>query len=164
MKYLQLFLAVISAFSVCSCTANNTSAVDTGKIESEVTKNDSIAVTPCCSELINTVYNEFVFAPEANPTVYSHPEKFFTAKALKKLKDSYDFDCENNDCYAFYELRTQQQDSKPGTAGELRIISIENAGDGRYVVKYSDMGWSGITRIKIADGKIDDFERCVEDL
>ncbi len=31
--------------------------------------------------------------------------------------------------------------------------------DDWYVVFYSDMGWSGKTRIKIVDGKIDDYQR-----
>lgn len=96
--------------------------------------------------------------------MWHHPERFFTTNALKRLKDSYEFDCEDNNCYAFYELRTQEQDSKPGTTGESDITDIESIGDNWFMVKYTDMGWSGMTRKKIVDGKIDDFTRCVEDL
>lgn len=32
------------------------------------------------------------------------------------------------------------------------------------MVKYFGMGWSGMTRIKVVDDKIDDFTRSVEDL
>lgn len=98
------------------------------------------------------------------PEVSLNPERYFTATALNKLKKSYDFDCETGDCYAYYELRTQEQDVKPGTSGESEITGIKSVGDGWYVVKYTDMGWPGMTRIKIVDGKIDDFTRWAEAL
>lgn len=83
---------------------------------------------------------------------------YFTANALKKLQADYDFDCDEEPCYAFYALRTEMQDSKPGTDGSSQIYSIEPQDDW-FVVFYSDMGWSGKTRIKIVDGKIDDYQR-----
>ena len=63
----------------------------------------------------------FVFAIAANPETYSHPERYFSETVLRKLKYSYEFDCEDNDCYASYELRTKVQDSKPGTDGKSSI-------------------------------------------
>ena len=164
MNFLKLILAFTLTYAVCSCGAKNPSANEAESVEKEIVSSDSDINPQDCSDLIKTVYAKFVFAIDADPEVYVHPECYFTANALKKLKDSYDFDCEDNNCYAFYELRTQEQDSKPGTTGESDISDIESIGDNWYVVKYSDMGWSGMTRIKIVDGKIDDFARCAEDL
>ncbi|MBD5172115.1 MAG: hypothetical protein HDT02_02705 [Bacteroidales bacterium] len=164
MKYITRIFAITLAFVLCSCGAKNPSANEAESVEKEIVSSDSGINSQDHSNLIKTVYANFVFAIDADPEVYAHPERYFTTSALKKLKDSYEFDCEDNSCYAFYELRTQEQDSKPGTTGESDITDIESIGDNWYVVKYSDMGWSGMTRIKIVDGKIDDFTRCVEDL
>lgn len=164
MKYIKLIFAITLAYAMCSCGANNTSANEAECVQNEIVKSASVINPHDYSDLIKTVYGKFVFAIDADPEVYAYPERYFTANALKKLKDSYEFDCEDNNCYAFYELRTSMQDSKPGTTEDSDIINIESIGDGWYVVKYSDMGWFGITLIKIVDGKIDDFKRCVEDL
>lgn len=61
-------------------------------------------------------------------------------------------------------MRTREQDSKPDSEDVSQICNIESIGDGWYVVSYLDMGWSGMTRVKVVDGKIDDYERCVSDL
>ena len=159
MKYIKLIFAWILAYAMCSCGAN-TPSVNEAESVKEIITSDSDINPLNYSDLIKTVYSKFVFAIDADPEVYAHPERYFTANALKKLKDSYEFDCEDNDCYAFYELRTQEQDSKPGTTGESDVTDIESIGDNWYVVKYSDMGWFGMTRIKIVNGKIDDFKRC----
>ena len=164
MKYIKLIFAFALAYAMCSCGANNTSANEDERVEKESVTSESGINPQDYSDLIKTVYAKFVFSSDADSEVYAHPERYFTANALKKLKDSYEFDCDGDNCYAFYELRTKEQDSKPGTTGESRIINIESIGDAWYIVKYSDMGWPGMTRIKIVDGKIDDFDRCVEDL
>lgn len=142
MKFLNLIFAVCLAGNVFACRADKPSTDD--------------------AELIRTVYETFVFAIDADPETYAHPEQFFTQSALKKLNESYEFDCEEDNCYAFYELRTSQQDSKPGSDEESYIISIEPAADDSYIVTYSDMGWSGTTLIQISNGKINDFTRQSE--
>ncbi len=159
MKYIKIIFAFTLAYAMCSCGAKNASANETESVEKEMITSDSGVNSQDYSDLIKTVYAKFVFAIDADPEVYAHPERYFTSNALKKLNDSYEFDCEDNNCYAFYELRTSEQDSKPGTTEESDIINIESLGDGWYIVKYLDMGWSGMTRIKIVDGKIDDFNR-----
>lgn len=156
MRILNLFLLQVGIICLAACGTAGNSGNNAVESETAIENQD-------CTDVINTVYEKFVFAIDADPEIYSHPENYFTPNALKKLRDSYEFDCESNDCYAYYELRTREQDSKPGTEGESFIAVIENIGDGWYVVKYSDMGWSGMTRIKISEGKIEDFERCVED-
>lgn len=113
--------------------------------------------TAADNDLINTVYDRFVFAIDATGDMT--PENYFTANALKKLQGEYEYDCDEGDCYAFYALRTTEQDSKPGADGSSSITGIEPDGEGWYVVSYSDMGWPGKTRIKIVDGKIDDYQR-----
>ena len=155
MKCIKLILAITVAYAMSSCSAKNPSVSETERVEKEIISSDSCIISQDNSNLIKTVYAKFVFAdvyPEN-----AHPERYFTASALKKLKDNYDYDCEDNNCYAYYALRTGEQDYKPGTTGESEITDIESIGDNWYVVKYSDMGWSGMTRIKIIDGKIDDF-------
>ena len=110
-------------------------------------------------DLIKSVYSIFVFAIDADNDDIHHPEKFFTAHALDKLRKDYEFDCEEEPCYAYYAMRTDAQDSKPGSDEESTISSIEPTNDGWYMVSYLDMGWPGKTRIKLSDGKIDDYER-----
>lgn len=109
------------------------------------------------SALINGVYDRFVFAVGTDGM--DNPEDYFTDNALKQLQEDYDYDCEDGPCYAYYALRTGEQDSKPDSDGLSRIYSVEPTGDGWYTVSYSDMGWFGKTRIKVVDGKIDMYER-----
>jgi hypothetical protein len=45
--------------------------------------------------------SKFVFATDEDAEVYAHPERYFTENALKKLRDSYEFDCEEDSYYAF---------------------------------------------------------------
>lgn len=120
MKFIKLIFAFTLAHAICSCGAKDASANEAERVEKEIATGNS-AINPLdYSDLIKTVYSNFVFAIDATSEVYAHPERYFSANALKKLKDSYDFDCEDNNCYAFYELRTQEQDSKPGTTGNLK--------------------------------------------
>ena len=164
MKYIKLIFAFTITYASYSSEALNASTSEAEQAEKEIVPIDADTNPQDDSDMIKTVYSNFVFAIDADPYVYTHPERYFTEKALKKLKDSYDFDCDGNNCYAFYEFRTQEQDSKPGTNGESDIINIDSIGDDWYIVTYSDMGWPGMTRIKIVDGKIDDYNRYVENL
>lgn len=102
-------------------------------------------------QLIRTVYEKYVFGWSE-----SSPRPYFTNNALRKLKAAYDYDCENGECYEYAELRTNAQD---GPSDVSKVTSIEPEEDGWYVVSYKDMGNSGVTRVKIVDGKIDDYKR-----
>lgn len=161
MKLYKLFLVLATIICLSAC-GNKQGAAAEGESADDVAA--TAETSSDYSDVIKTVYEKFVFAIDADPEIYNHPENYFTPNALRKLKDSYEFDCEAGDCYAFYELRTQEQDSADGSDGESCIVDIEEIGDGWYVVKYLDMGWSGMTRIKLVEDKIDDFRRCVEDL
>lgn len=145
-----------------SC-ATKTSAGMCGRHTAEsITASDAASKCASDNELINYIYDKFVFAIDTDAN--DNPEDYFTSNALKKLRQDYDFDCEDGPCYAYYALRTREQDAKPDSEDVSQIRKIESVGDGWYVVSYLDMGWSGKTRVKMVDGKIDDYERCVSDL
>lgn len=81
-----------------------------------------------------------------------------TNKFLKKLKQAYEYDCENNDCYAVYALRTGAQDG----SGSSGVISVTPRSNGWYRVNYRDMGWKGVTDVKVVSvngiPKLDDYK------
>ena len=148
------FLIAINA--ACGANAENATHLRDGHNLTETGTGTDTDIAKY-TDLVNNVYNKFVFAIDAD--LNDKPDIYFTANALKKLQDDYDFDCQDGPCYAFYALRTMMQDSRPGSDGESKVYGIEPSGDGCYVVLYSDMGWPGETRIKIIDGKIDTYER-----
>ena len=143
--------------SVAECAAAD-SPDDIGSISNDVDHiSEDIEQSSEDIELIKNVYDKFVFAKDSQGEVA--PESYFTDKALKKLQHDYEFDCDEDPCYAFYALRTGMQDSKPGTDGASQISNIEPDREGWYVISYSDLGWDGKTRVRIVDGKIDDYRR-----
>lgn len=159
MRIIKLLPSSLLAAVLVSCGASTTQ--DTASASGE---HDSVAaVTPmdntASADLIHSVYDIFVFAIDADNDEIDHPEKYFTPAALKKLQEAYEFDCDEAPCYAYYALRTEEQDANPESDGSSRITAIEPTGDGWYTVSYSDMGWQGKTRIRIVNGKIDDYER-----
>lgn len=112
-------------------------------------------------DLIKSVYDQLVFASDYDGDEICKPEKYFTDNALKKLRESYEFDCVEEPCYAYYSLRMDNQDSNPNSDGVSEIQGIDLCEDGWYIVSYLDMGWPGKTRIKVINGKIDDYVRIV---
>lgn len=142
-----------------SCGASSDKKMAEVPVAQSTVTDKALAESTRDIDVINTVYDKFVFAIDCAGDELNNPEKYFTANALKKLQDDYDFDCDDGPCYAYYALRTDAQDSKPGSDGASQICNIELIGDGWYMVSYVDMGWPGQTRIRIADGKIDNYER-----
>lgn len=112
-------------------------------------------------DLIKSVYDQLVFAADYNGNEICNPEKYFTDNALKRLREDYEFDCIEGPCYAYYALRTDNQDSNPNSDGVSEIQMIDLCEDGWYIVSYLDMGWHGKTRIKVINGKIDDYMRIL---
>lgn len=102
-------------------------------------------------KIIKSVYDKFVFGFSE-----SSPKPYFTAKALKKLAQAYEYDCDNGTCYAYNELRSMAED---GPSDTQKVLSVDPDEDGWYVVSYNDMGNKGKTKVKIVDGKIDDYKR-----
>lgn len=150
-----VFASLVSYGSRANADTNET------KREINISYTDQLLQTDKDSVLINSVYDKFVFAIVTNGS--DNPADYFTSRALKKLQDDYGFDCDSGSCYAYYALRTKEQDSKPGKEDVSYICSIKPIADGWYIVSYLDMGWSGMTRVKIVNGKIDDYERCISD-
>lgn len=159
MKVLKYTFYALVLAGFASCGASSDKNIKEATIEqSPITDEDVSDEGTENISLINTVYEKFVFATDSQSD--ENPEKYFSDNALKKLQDDYEFDCKDGSCYAFYALRTEMQDSNPGTDGASGICDIEPDGDGWYMVSYIDMGWTGKTRIKIIDGnKIDDYQR-----
>lgn len=161
LAYVVMLAGMISCGSSSKESKDSDSAVPVGEIETVDTSTvkDTVAVAEEIPEvdhsaneqLIRTVYKKYVFDYSE-----SSPKKYFTAKALKKLKAAFDYDCDEGDCYGFWDLRTGAQD---GPSDVSKVTSIEPEEDGWYRVSYKDMGLSGVTRIKIVDGKIDDYKR-----
>lgn len=103
-------------------------------------------------ELIKTIYKEGVFGtmPAAKAA-----KKYCGPAVLKRMADAFEYDCEDGDCYAIWELRTVAQDGD----GASRVVSVDSKGDGWYSVKYLDQGYEGITDVKMENGKIVDYKK-----
>ena len=163
MKITKLAVCAIILAGATACgtsTSTSTTSTEAESVELISAADETAPDTAADSEVIMAAYDKFVFAVDNDDTV--KPEDYFTANALRKLQDAYEYDCEEGTCYAFWALRTEAQDSKPGTDEVSQITTIDPAEDGWYIVSYTDMGWPGKTRIKITDGKIDDYEPVTE--
>lgn len=163
MRIMKHFCYALILLGFTSCGASDNRKTIEKPVGEDLTVEKPITENKENTDLINTVYNKFVFAIDSDGNEPS-PETYFTANALRKLQDAYEYDCYDGPCYAYYTLRTEAQDSNPKTDDISQICDIETAEDGWYIVSYLDMGWSGKTRIKIVDGKIDDYERISSDL
>lgn len=162
MKICLINIPVMLLTILVSCSSIDKKKTTEQTVQENTIHNEAYADNAKDIDLIKSVYDIFVFAIDADGDDIRHPEKFFTVHALKKLQEYYKFDCDDGTCYAYYALRTDAQDSKPGSDEESTVIDIEPVGDGWYIVSYLDMGWTGKTRIKVTDGKIDDYERQID--
>lgn len=151
MFYPVLFVLLVS----CGGSAN----AETKTIKNNCEAEKSITDNAKDIDLIKSVYDIFVFAIDSYGDEINHPDKYFTPHALKRLQDDYEFDRMDEPCYAFNALRTEAQDSKPDSDEASKIEDVKPDGNRWYIVTYSDMGWPGKTRVKIVNGKIDDYHR-----
>ncbi|MDE6256191.1 MAG: hypothetical protein K2M39_08370 [Muribaculaceae bacterium] len=85
-------------------------------------------------------------------------KKYFTSNGLRQLKDDYDYDCPDDDCYGTWSLTTGAQDSAYENCPSNRVIGINPDKKGGYTVIYFESGYFGATQIKVKDGKIDYYE------
>lgn len=152
-------LGIAMLAGLAACGAKSTNAADSDNSATE-TVAEAPAAGMADTTLVRTVYNKFVFALDSDGS--ANPEDYFTPKALKALEDAYEYDCEEGGCYAFSELRTANQDSNPDSDGKTYVDVIQNLGGGEYAVIYSDMGWVGVTIVKVVDGKIDEYQRMAK--
>ena len=102
---MRIIKFLIYALLSAGCASCGTSVPSDAS--SEAVSHDTVADTSIISadaensDLIKSVYDKFVFATDTEGDEINHPEKYFTAHALKKLQDAYDFDCDDGPCYAF---------------------------------------------------------------
>lgn len=68
-----------------------------------------------------------------------------TPKLLQELKDAYDYECDQGDCYAIWCFRTGFQD---GPSDESKVNSVIYLGNNWFKVNYVDMGHVASTKIK----------------
>lgn len=115
-----------------------------------------------CLTVLNQLYNNYVFGNQFDQ-FGQVVDNLFTMKGKQKLLDAYDYDCETGDCYGIWALRTMAQDGD----GESKIIDISQIGNGKYTVKYLDMGAMGETMVTFAEEngkmKIDDFRTIFDE-
>ena len=108
-------------------------------------------------EFIKDFYNTYKYED------YSFLKKHCSASMLKKLRDDYDYDCKDDDCFAVWDFRSGCQD---GYSDKHGIINITPLGEDWYQYEFYDMGWKGSHVIKIIvendkfiiDDLIDDIE------
>lgn len=169
MKVFKITLSCMMILALASCgSSKNDNQQDSDNMDAQEVVADSVQTAPqedtipaveeapavdhtANIKTIKTVYDKFVFGFSE-----TSPRPYFTSKALKKLAQAYDMDCEGGNCYAYWELRTANQD---GSSDTQKVLSVEPDEDGWYVVSYNDMGNKGKTKVKIVDGKIDDYKR-----
>ena len=113
------------------------------------------------TQAIGSFYRQYVFG---NKDLADNGTRVATARMLKKLKQFYEdeFDCDDGKCYAAFALRTGAQDG----SGSSKIVAVSPKKGGWYRVEYRDMGYKGITDVKVveADGriKLDDYKKIFD--
>ena len=82
-------------------------------------------------------------------------DKFLSASTKEKL--SMDDDGSNIGVCRYWLFRTANQKTKD--KGENIVESITSDGGGWYKVQYLDMGWNGVTKVRVSSGQIVDYKR-----
>ena len=90
-----------------------------------------------------TLYTDYIFGSGDFSLI---ARKVCSPELLKQLRDEYEYDCEDNECYAVWLFRTNSQDGTNVT--ELK--SIERTEADWYKVNYIDMGHEGTTYIELS--------------
>lgn len=85
-------------------------------------------------------------------------KKYFTSNGLRQLREAYDFDCPEGDCYGTWDLATGAQDDAYEDCPRARVIGVNPDKKGGYTVIYFESGYFGATHIKVKDGKIDHYD------
>lgn len=112
MKLYKYIVGSLLLVTLVSCGSKNNSATNMTEYESNISQTTGQLQTDRDSLLILSVYDKFVFSMNSDGN--DNPADYFSSNALKKLHDDYVFDCDSDSCYAYYALRTEMQDSKPG--------------------------------------------------
>ena len=82
-------------------------------------------------------------------------EKYLSTSTINKI--SKDDDGSDIGVWRYWLFRTAHQEAKD--KGENIVESITSDGGGWYEVKYLDMGWNGVTKVRVSGGQIVDYKR-----
>lgn len=97
------------------------------------------------NSFIESFYNEYIFGSNNFNDIAKNT---CTPKLLKYLKESYDYECDGGECYAFWLFRSGAQD---GINDLSKVINVEVVGNGWYKITYFDMGYKYATKVKIVN-------------
>lgn len=89
------------------------------------------------------LYTDYVFGDKDFSLI---ARNVCTPKLLQKLKDAYEYDCEDGECYATWLFKTNNQDGLSDVC-EVKNISLED--DNWYKIEYVDMGNEGTTFVRL---------------
>lgn len=115
------------------------------------------ALTSCTNpskiEFLEDLYTNYVFG---NNDITKILKENSSKRLLNFLREEYEYECEDGDCYAIWCFRTNAMDSAPGAKVISKVEEIIRLEDDWYRVTYLDMGWKGSTRIKFVkeNGKL----------
>ena len=114
----------------------------------------SFFLTSSCSEnnsggetFIKGFYDSYIWGPEYQ-NFGKNAKELCSDALLQRLRESYDYECDDDNCYALWEFRTSNQDG-PSNISEIRDIT--SIGKGWYLVRYIDMGHEGATAIELKE-------------
>ena len=94
-------------------------------------------------------YTDCVFGD--NPNQVKILEENTSKRLLKILRDNYEYDCESENCYAWWYFSTGHQDSDPYAVDTTGLAEIINLKNDWYRVRFFHMGWKGSNRIKFVE-------------
>lgn len=112
-------------------------------------------------QTITKFYNRYVFGGVLDK---ADVQRIGTPRFIAKLKAAYEseYDCDDGNCYAAFDLRTDAQDGP----GRNKVVKITPRSGGWYRVEYRDMGFKGITDVKLLEQngviKFDDYKRVFD--
>lgn len=99
-------------------------------------------------KFLKDIYENYIFG---NQDFGSIAPNICSERILQRLKEAFDYDCEDGECYAVWLFRTNYQDGPNNINIVNDIIAKDN---GWFDVYYTDMGHNGKTSFKLQ--KVDD--------
>ena len=144
---IMMFAMMVAALSLSACSGkqkgnNNSNATEV------ITASGGIDNSEQDIKIIKEWYDYVIGTKDVTDSALN---KYLSSDVKKQLwTEDYE------GCYEFWQFRTAAQDCNPD--GDIsKIENITNEGDGWFTVTYKDMGWSGLTKIKVKNGKIVEF-------
>ena len=92
---------------------------------------------------LERIYNDYVFGNRDFSTI---AHSVCTPRLIRLLKDSYEYECEDGECYAMWLFRSGNPD---GVSNVSKVTNVTNEGNGWFRVSYLDMGIEGATYIRL---------------